>query len=207
MRNVFRLIRWRRNWKEQALERELRYHLDRRATDLMESGLDEGEARRQAAIEFGGLAQVQEQVRDAWRWRWLHDVGRDFRYALRLLRRSPAFSITAVASLALGIGANTAVFTVIDAVLLKMLPVGRPQELVLLRWAVPEGRGPSGAHWIDGSSWREGGRLVGTSFSYPTFQQIQIRATGEARPLSAVFAFTDLRDIGVIANGEAALAA
>ena len=207
MRRVFDLIRSRRNRNERALERELRYHLDRRVMDLVQSGLDEREARRRAAIEFGGMAQVQETVRDTWRWRWLHDIARDFRYALRLLRRSPGFTITAVASLALGIGANTAVFTVIDAVLLKTLPVRSPEELVLLRWAVPEGRGPIGAHWVDGSSWPDRGRRVGTSFSYPTFEEIRSRGTGEGKPLSAVLAFTDLRDFSVIANGDASLAA
>jgi predicted permease len=207
MRQFFDRIRSRRNRGEQALARELGYHLDRLVADLVQSGLDEPEARRRAAIQLGGMAQVQEAVRDTWRWGWLRDLGRDFRYALRLLRRSPGFTITAVASLALGIGANTAVFTVIDAVLLKTLPVRSPHELVLLRWAVPEGRGPSGAHWVDGSSWPERGRRVGTSFSYPTFQQIQNRGTGEGRPLSDVLAFTDLRDFSVVANGDAALAA
>jgi len=206
MRSLFSVIRARRNRQEHSLERELQYHVERRVADLMGDGLDETQARRRAAIELGGIAQVQEDVRDEWRWHGLRDIGRDFRFALRLLRRSPAFTITAAASLALGIGANTAVFSVIDAVLLKTLPVRSPQELVLLRWAIPEGRGLAGARWIDGSSWLERGRRVGTSFSYPTFLQIRHRGAGAGGPLSAVFAFTDLRDLNVIADGDAALA-
>lgn len=191
---------------EQDLERELNYHLDRRTGELRETGLSESEARRRAAIELGGVAQVQEEVRDTWWWRWLHDLAGDVWYSLRMLAATPRFTATAVLSLALGIGANTAIFTLIDAVMLKMLPVKNPQELVMLRWAVPAGRFPMGSHWMNGSRWPEHGQDVGTSFSYPTYQQIQARGTGEGRPLSSVFAFTTIGDLNVFANGEAALA-
>src|SRR5712692_2147322 len=104
MRRLLNLLGLRRRRMEQDLDRELRYHLDRRVHDLIVSGVGESEARRQAAIEFGGVAQVQEEVRDAWFWRWLDDRGRDLQYAVRTLLRSPGFTATAVLSLALGIG-------------------------------------------------------------------------------------------------------
>lgn len=121
-----------RERKEQDLERELRYHLDRRVTDLMNSGMNETEAHRQAAIEFGGVAQVQEAVRDTWFWTWLHNRVYDVRYAGRTLWRTPAFTATAVLSLALGIGANTAIFSILHALVLRSLPVSDPQRLVLI---------------------------------------------------------------------------
>ena len=85
----------RRREREKNLDRELRYHLDRRAEDLMKSGMSAPEARRQAAIEFGGLAQVQEDVRDTWILRWLKDLARDTRYAGRTLLHTPGFTATA----------------------------------------------------------------------------------------------------------------
>jgi predicted permease len=117
---------------ERDLERELRYHLDRRVEDLMNSGLSASEARRQGAIEFGGVAQVQEEVRYTWFWRWLHDLARDARYASRMLLRNPGFAATAILSLALGIGANTAIFSILHALVLRSLPVYEPQRLVVV---------------------------------------------------------------------------
>jgi predicted permease len=119
---------------ERELDRELRYHLDRRVDDLMKTGVGDTEARRQARVEFGGYAQVQQNVRDIWIWRWLDERKQDLRYALRTLLRSPGFTATAVLSLAIGIGANAAIFSLLDQVLFRLLPVKEPERLVLLNW-------------------------------------------------------------------------
>ena len=128
------LLPWRRRRLERDLERELRYHLDRRIEDLTREGLTATEARRRASLELGGLAQVQEEVRDTWIWRWLGDRGRDLRYAARTLLRTPGFTATAVLSLAIGIGANAAIFSLVDQALFRLLPVNEPDRLVLLDW-------------------------------------------------------------------------
>src|SRR6266446_3305160 len=134
MRKLLNLFRWRRARLERDLDRELRYHFDRRVQDMVEAGTSEAEARRRAAIELGGYDQVQEDVRDTWTWRWLEDAGRDVRYAARTLLRSPGFTITAVLSLAIGIGASAAIFSLLDQVLFRLLPVKEPERLVLIDW-------------------------------------------------------------------------
>jgi predicted permease len=134
MRRLFSLLRFRRDQMERDLDRELRYHLDRRREDLMQSGLDEAEARRQAAIEFGSVARVKEEVRDAWLTRWARDLAADLRISVRTLRRSPSFTMTAVLSLALGIGATTAIYSLVDQLVLHALPVQEPERLVLIDW-------------------------------------------------------------------------
>ena len=96
MRKILNLLRGRRARLETDLDRELRYHFDRRVEDLRAEGRTEDEARKQAAIEMGGLEQVQEDVRETWTLRWLEDAARDARYAARSLARSPGFTITAV---------------------------------------------------------------------------------------------------------------
>src|SRR5258706_8283673 len=144
MRKLLNLLGWRRQRRESDLDRELRDHLDRRAQDLMSAGLGEEDARRQAAIELGGYDQVQEDVRDTWTWRWLEDALRDTRYAARSLRRSPGFTITAITSLAIGIGASAAIFSLLDQVLFRLLPVKEPERLVLIDWkgqALADNRG------------------------------------------------------------------
>ena len=87
MWKLLNLLPGRRRRMEDDLARELRYHIDRRVDDLMRGGLDEVEARRRVAIEFGGVTQVQDEVRDAWEWRWLANSQRDLQYAVRILRR------------------------------------------------------------------------------------------------------------------------
>lgn len=129
------LLNWcRRGNLENGLARELRYHVDRRVVDLVQSGLSESEAQRQARLELGGLAQVQEEVRDVWLTRWLRDFAYDLRFSARSFRRSPSFAATAVLSLALGIGATTAIYSLVDQVLLHALPVRQPERLVLVDW-------------------------------------------------------------------------
>ena len=132
---ITQLVNWFRQKKlETGLERELRYHLDRRITDLESSGLPTGEARRQALLELGGIAQIEEEVRDIWLTRWLRDFAYDFQFSVRSFLRIPSFSITAVLSLVLGIGATTAIYSLVDQVLLHALPVRHPERLVLIDW-------------------------------------------------------------------------
>jgi len=114
---------------EQRLQAELRYHFEHLVEDLTAQGLDPAEARRRAQLEFGGLPQIAEECRDV-RGHWLEDLRKDLRYTARTLRQSPAFLTVAVLSLALGIGANTAIFTLIDAIMLRSLPVPQPERLV-----------------------------------------------------------------------------
>ena len=132
---IAKLANWlRRNQLESGLERELRYHLDRRIRDLEKRGLPSGEARRQALLELGGIAQIQEEVRDIWLTRCLRDFIYDLRLSLRSFLRTPSFCITAVLSLVLGIGATTAVYSLVDQVVLHALPVRQPERLVLIDW-------------------------------------------------------------------------
>ena len=129
------LVNWfRRKQMDRDLDRELQYHLDRRITDLKNSGLPAQEARKRAMQELGGIAQTQEEVRDIWlRW-WLTDFLYDFRFSLRSFLKTPSFTITAVLSLTLGIGATTAIYSLVDQIVLHALPVREPEQLVLFDW-------------------------------------------------------------------------
>jgi predicted permease len=121
MAKLLNLFPRRRKQLERDLDRELRYHLDRRVEDLIARGLSESEARRQASVEFGGVPQVREEVRDTWIWRSLDALVRDVRYAMRSLARSWGFALGAGAVLALAIAANTAIFSVVNTILLQPL--------------------------------------------------------------------------------------
>ncbi len=116
----------------QAVTDEAAFHIQARADDLKKAGLSEDAALRQARIEFGAMETHKDEARQAAGLRWLSDLGADWRYATRWIRRQPAFAFVAVGSLALGIGANTLVFSVVNAVVLEPLPVDRPAQLVFI---------------------------------------------------------------------------
>ena len=117
---------------EDELDAELHYHFDRTVEDNITQGMSSQEARRQARVEFGGLDQVKEECRDARSTRWVRALGHDVRDASRRLARSPLFTATAVLIVALGIGANAAVFTVVNAVLFKAPPYEDPARVVFV---------------------------------------------------------------------------
>ena len=146
---------------EGELDRELRDHVERQVAEHLRSGVPEDEARRRARLEFGGLDQVKELCRDAGGARWLDDLGRDLRYALRrqFTGRGSGVSVFAVAALALGIGAGTAMFSVLDAVVLQPLPFPQEDRLVV--------------GWKTSRSDPE--RLV--ELSYPEFLEWQAQST------------------------------
>ena len=152
---------------EDGLDKELRYHFEKLIRDHVAAGMTTEEARRRARLEFGGVEQIKEECRDV-RGRWLEDLGKDLRYTVRTLRRSPGFLTVAVLSLALGIGANTAIFSLINALMLRPLPVKEPDRLVQI------------------TRFQDGGRPA--SVSYPLFQYFRDNVksiSGAAAEMSA----------------------
>ena len=121
---------------DRELDGEVLAHLEMAERDAIAAGMSPEEARRAARRHFGGVDQMKEEHRDARSVRWLETLLRDFRYGLASLVRNPGFAIVAIGVLALGIGANTAMFSIVDAVLLKPLPFPEPDRIVLL-WEAP----------------------------------------------------------------------
>lgn len=158
----------------QDFAEEVKAHLDLEADELKGEGLNDEEARRRARVKFGSVRGAQEQFYLKSRWQGVDKVVRDLRFGFRSLRQSPGFALTAILTLALGVGANTAVFSVMNAVLLKSLPVSDPERVVLLRTS----NSPRGTGTIDSSQ----------AFSYPVYDALR-RQTGG---LSAVIAYVPL---------------
>src|SRR5215470_5570406 len=146
---------------EQELAEELRYHLECDAAQNRKFGMNEDEAYHAAVRSFGNVDLSKEECRDARNVKFMEDLIRDIRYSVRLLIKNPAFSLIAILTLTLGIGANTAIFSLLDAVLLKSLPVQEPDRLVLF------GKGESGG-LTDGFP-NESTDL----FSYPFYQDFR----------------------------------
>jgi predicted permease len=128
---------FRRAQADQELDEELRDHLERKTKEYVAQGMAQEEAQRRARLDLEGIEQTKERCRDARRVRWLQDLAQDLRFGLRMLRKSPAFTAITIATMAIGIGANGAIFTVIENVLLKPLPFPDSAQLVDLGHDVP----------------------------------------------------------------------
>jgi putative ABC transport system permease protein len=157
MNSVLRKLRWliRRPDKEAELREELQFHLEEEARERQEGGLAKDEAQWAARRELGNLILVQEDTRAAWGWARLEQFGRDIAYGLRQVRRNPSFSGIAIATLALGIGGITAMFSAFDAVLIRPLPYADANRLVMI-WddmtgERRSGHSPAPAEWLE---WR-----------------------------------------------------
>src|SRR5215831_8178660 len=165
---------FRRRRSAEDFAEEIRSHLELEADELRAEGLTEEEARRHAHVEFGNSGVARERFYLRGRIQWLDKLGRDLRFGLRSLMQSPGFALTAIFTLALGVGANTAVFSVMNAVLLRSLPVADPTGLVYLRTSNP----PRGTGTIDTTQ----------TFSYPVYETLR----DQNRGLAPVMAYVPL---------------
>src|SRR5688572_6857843 len=127
----------RRPW-EQKMDAELRFHLDSQISDYMKEGLSRAEAEVRARRDFGAVDLTKDECRDQRSAEWLDYIFRDIRYAGRSLRRNPGFATAVILTLALGIGANAAIFSVIYAVLLRPLPYQQPEQIYSVEVVIPE---------------------------------------------------------------------
>jgi predicted permease len=189
-----RLLRWFRMLRvlfgrrrfEDSMSEELASHLALYVDDLVRAGMTRDDAVRHARMEFGQVDAIRADCRAARRVRWIDDAVQDLRYALRLLARSPGFTIAAVWSLALGIGGATAGFSVLNALVLRPLPVASPHELVVLKRL----EGPAGEAW---------------DFAHPWFERIRERAGTATSVLSGVAASWVIERAGATLDRQSAL--
>jgi putative ABC transport system permease protein len=170
---------FRKKHVEKELGDELRFHLEKQIEENVARGMTPEEARYAALREFGGIEQMKEECRDSWGVRIISELGQDVRYGLRQLRRNPGFTAIAILTLALGVGANTAIFSVVDAVLLRSLPYPHPNQLVLM-FDVPlkQPDALSGISYRDFTEMREQNRVFSV-MAGNSFHDLALTGAGE----------------------------
>ena len=184
-----------RSWKQTLLRRshvetdmdaELRSHIDSYAEDLVRTGIPRSEALRRARLEFGGLERVKEECRESRGISFIESLAQDLRYGLRMLRKSPGFTTVAVLTLALGIGANTAIFTILNSAALHLLPVPRADQLVTVGQSIRNTKGS--IH-----------RNVHDDDSFVSYSEYQVYAK-ENRAFSGLLAYSAFTETTLVLN-------
>jgi macrolide transport system ATP-binding/permease protein len=198
-----RKLSWlmRRRQKEAELQEELQFHLDEDTDERAAADVPMDEARRAARRQLGNLAIVREDTRAAWTWTLLEQLAQDLRYGLRVLLANKTFSALAILSLALGIGANTAIFSFMDGLLMRSLPVPDPESLVTLAWHTKKAE-MHGSNRHDDSYPDPNGGFVGGIFAYQAFELLQ----RDTSVFTTVFGYQGAGDLHLAVNGQAQIA-
>ncbi|HXW56595.1 MAG TPA: ABC transporter permease [Candidatus Cybelea sp.] len=192
---IERLFLRRKLYRE--LSDEIGSHLEERTEELVRSGVAKEDAAAEARREFGNVLLIKERGREVWQWPAIESLFADVRFGARVLRKSPGFAAVAVLTLTLAIGANTAIFSLINAVALRSLPVPDPQQLVVLEWKARQGPSTNSSYNFGGCH-RSTDVDSGCSFSYPMFDEFRARQT----VFSGICAFVS-RPIDIVLDGHA----
>jgi macrolide transport system ATP-binding/permease protein len=209
MTSVFRKFAWRlwRRRKEAELREELQFHLANEADEREADGLTAEQARYAAHRDLGNVTLLREETRTLWTWTLVEQLAQDLRYAVRLMFKNRTFTALAALSLALGIGANTAIYSFMDAILLRSLPVPDPARLVVVKWrSAPFNFRVSNEfvmRSIDGSTYGDSAGVSAAIFPYPAFERLQ---EASAPVFSSLFAYKSAGSVNVMIKGEAELA-
>jgi macrolide transport system ATP-binding/permease protein len=213
MTSLFRKLPWwvRRRRKELELDEELQFHLEQEADERRASGLPADQAAWAARRDLGNVTRLREDTRTLWTWTLLEQLAQDFRYGLRTMLKNRTFTALAALSLALGIGANTAIYSFMDSILLRSLPVWDPASLVVMKWhAKPFAYGRSATNGsefvlrsISGTFYDEPDGKSGFIFPFPAFERLQ---QASEPVLSSIFGYFKAGKMNVMVKGAAELA-
>ncbi len=205
MTALFQKLRWwlNRRRREDELREELQFHLAEETEQRQAEGLSEGAARYAARLDLGNPAVVKEDARALWSWVLVEQLVQDIRYGLRGMSKNRMFTALAALSLALGIGANTAIYSFMDAILLRSLPVSDPASLAVVKWrsqpTTIDGH-QFVLHAIDGSTYRDSSGVTAAIFPFPAFERLH---EVSAPVFSNLFAYKQVGSLNVSINGEA----
>jgi predicted permease len=208
MTSLFRKVRWwlQRRRKEEELREELVFHLSEEMDERRADGLPPDEATWAARRDLGNATLLREDARTLWSWMLLEQLAQDVRYGIRGMFKNRMFTALAALSLALGIGANTAIYSFMDSILLRSLPVADPASLIVVKWrSSPINRERGGQfvmRSIDGSTYPDTWGVTAAIFPFPAFERLH---DVSASVLSSLFAHKEAGSVNVIVSGQAEL--